>query len=203
MATIGKLTVTTKGDREVAITREFDAPRHLVFDALTTPELLRRWMSGPPGFTMTECEFDARTGGSYRYAWRQADGAVMGIRGLCKEVKRPELIVATERFDVPWFHRSRGEEDAMFLDSLRPGLEEFGPGETVVSQRLVEHNGKTTLNMTLSYDSQETRDLVMKTGATMGMESGYDKLDELLAGAKGSSAAPTFTPKFGFEKSAS
>jgi uncharacterized protein YndB with AHSA1/START domain len=203
MATIGKLTVTTKGDREVAITREFDAPRHLVFDALTTPDLLRRWMAGPPGFTMIECEFDARPGGAYRYAWRQGDGAVMGIRGLCKEVTRPELIVATERFDVPWFDRSRGEEDAMFLDSLRPGLEQFGPGETVVSQRLVERNGKTTLNMTLSYDSQETRDLVMKTGATMGMESGYDKLDELLAGVNASSSAPTFTPKFGFERSAS
>ncbi len=184
MATTGKLTVTPQGDREVAITREFDAPRHLVFEALTTPELLRRWLIGPPGWVMTECAIDARAGGAYRYAWRDTDGSVIGIRGVCTEVTPPELIVATERFDVPWFDRTRGAEDAMFLDGLRPGLESFGPGETVVSQRLAERSGKTTLNMTIRYDSPETRDLVLKTAMAMGMEFGYARLDELLAGVK-------------------
>src|SRR5579863_8905810 len=103
MATIGKLTVAQHGEREVAITRQFDAPRHLVFEALTTPELLRRWLLGPPGWTMTECQFDARVGGAYRYAWRDTNGSVMGIRGRCTELAPPELLVATERFDVPWF----------------------------------------------------------------------------------------------------
>jgi uncharacterized protein YndB with AHSA1/START domain len=184
MATIGKLTVTPRGEREVAITREFDAPRHLVFEALTTPELLRRWMLGPPGWAMTECEIDARVGGAYRYAWRHTDGSVIGIRGVCKEVVPPELLVATERFDVPWFERARGEQDAMFLDQIRPGLERFDPGETVVSQRLAERSAKTTLNMTIRYDSQETRDMVLKTAMAMGMEAGYGRLDELLAGVK-------------------
>jgi uncharacterized protein YndB with AHSA1/START domain len=184
MAAIGKLTVTPQGDREVAITREFDAARRLVFEALTTPELLRRWLIGPPGWAMTECTFDARVGGAYRYAWSHTDGSAMGIRGICTELVSPELLVATEHFDVPWYERSRGEEDAMFLDELRPGLERFGPGETVVSQRLAERSGKTTLNMTIRYDSRETRDMILKTAMAMGMEAGYGNLDELLAGVK-------------------
>ena len=184
MATIGKLTVTPQGDREVALTREFDAPRHLVFEALTTPELLKRWLLGPPGWTMTECAIDARVGGAYRYAWRNTDGSVMGIRGTCTEVAPPELLVGKERFDLPWFERARGKEDAMFLDGLRPGLERFSPGETVVSQRLAERSGRTTLNMTIRYDSAETRDMVLKTPMAMGMEAGYGRLDELLAGVK-------------------
>lgn len=184
MATIGKLTVTPQGEREVAITRGFDAPRHLVFEAMTTPDLLRRWLLGPPGWAMTECEVNARVGGAYRYAWRHTDGSVIGIRGSYTGVVPPELLVATERFDVPWFERSRGAEDAAFLDSIRPGLERLDPGETVVSQKLAERSGKTTLNMTIRYDSQATRDLVLKTAMAMGMEAGYGRLDELLAGVK-------------------
>ncbi len=184
MATIGKLTVTTQGEREVAITREFDAPRHLVFEALTTPELLRRWLIGPPGWAMTECEVNARVGGAYRYAWRHTDGSAMGMRGICTEVVPPELLVAKERFDEAWFERARGVQDAKLLDSLRPGLERFDPGETVVSQRLAERGGKTTLNMTIRYDSPETRDMALKTPMARGMEAGYGKLDELLAGVK-------------------
>jgi uncharacterized protein YndB with AHSA1/START domain len=184
MATIGKLSVTPQGEREVAITREFDAPRHLVFEALTAPELLRRWLIGPPGWAMTECKIDARKGGAYRYEWRHTDGSVMGIRGVYTEVVPPESLVATEHFDVPWYERARGEQDAMALDDLRPGLERFDPGETVVSQRLAERGGKTTLNMTIRYDSRETRDMVMKTAMAMGMETGYGSLDELLAGVK-------------------
>jgi uncharacterized protein YndB with AHSA1/START domain len=184
MATIGKLTVTPQGEREVALTRQFDAPRHLVFEALTTPELLRRWLLGPPGWVMTECEIDARVGGTYRYAWRHTDGSVIGICGTCTEVVPPKLLASRERFDLPWFERSRGAEDAMVLDSLRPGLDRFDPGETVVSQKLAERSGKTTLNMTIRYDSHETRDMVLKTGMAMGMEAGYGRLDELLAGVK-------------------
>src|SRR5215469_1531310 len=103
MATIGKLTVAALGDREIAITREFDAPRNLVFEALTTAELLRRWLLGPPGWTMTECEIDPRVGGAYRYVWRHDSGQTMGMRGVCKEAVPPERLVATEHFDTPWY----------------------------------------------------------------------------------------------------
>jgi uncharacterized protein YndB with AHSA1/START domain len=192
MATSGKLTVTPQGEREVAITREFDAPRHLVFEALTTPELLRRWLIPPPGWAMTECAIDARVGGTYRYAWRHTDGSVWGIRGICTEVVPPELLVVKEHFDVPWYDRARGKQDAIFLDDLRPGLERFCPGETVVSQRLAERSGKTTLNMTIRYDSRETRDMVLKTPMAMGKEAGYERLDELLAGSKCDTGRWTF-----------
>ena len=157
MTTIGKLTVTTQGDREVQVTRTFDAPRHLVFEALTTPALLRRWLLGPPGWTMTECEMDPKPGGAYRYAWRHTDGQTMGMRGVCTEVVPPQRLVATEHFDEPWY-----------------------PGEALVSQTLAERDGRTTLTMIIRYDSRETRDMVLKTPMATGMAAGYDRLDELL-----------------------
>jgi uncharacterized protein YndB with AHSA1/START domain len=158
MTTIGKLTVSTHGDREVEVTRVFDAPRHLVYEALTTPALLKRWLLGPPGWTMTECEIEPKIGGAYRYAWRHTDGQTMGMRGICTEVVPPERLVATEHFDQPWY-----------------------PGEALVSQTLVESDGRTTLTMIIRYDSRETRDMVLKTPMASGMAAGYDRLEELLA----------------------
>ena len=114
--------ITTRGDRELVMTREFDAPRHLVFDAFTKPELVRRWLLGPDGWSMPVCEIDLRVGGSYRYVWRHASGNEMGMGGVFREIVPPERIVSTEKFDHAWY-----------------------PGEAVGTIVLTEHAGKTTL----------------------------------------------------------
>ena len=87
--------------RELLITRVFDAPRNLVFDAWTKPELVRRWLLGPPGWTMPVCEIDLRVGGACRYLWRNADGTEMGMRGVIREIVPPERLVATEKSTSP------------------------------------------------------------------------------------------------------
>jgi uncharacterized protein YndB with AHSA1/START domain len=162
MKHIGNLTVTLPTDREIQLSRVFDAPRTLVFDALTKPELIKRWLSGPPGWTMTFCEMDAKVGGTYRYLWRGPDGIEMGMRGVIREVVAPERLVATEVFDQSWY-----------------------AGEAIDTTVLVEKSGKTTLTITVLYDSKEIRDEVLKTPMAEGMSAGYDRLDEFLASAQG------------------
>lgn len=158
MKNTGTLKVTTPGDREIAMTRVFDAPRHLVFEAVTKPELLKRWFFGPPRWSLAVCEIDLRVGGAYRYVWRGPDGAEMGIRGVFREVVPPERIVNTELFDEAWY-----------------------PGEALVTTALVEQGGKTTLTLTVLYQSREARDAVLKTPMEHGVAMGYDRLAELLA----------------------
>ncbi|MDB5172780.1 MAG: transcriptional regulator, effector-binding domain/component, partial [Phycisphaerales bacterium] len=99
----GKLKVAAPGDREIAMTRTFNAPRHLVFKALTTPELVKRWLGVFGGWSLAVCEIDLRVGGKYRYLWRGADGAEMGMGGIYREITPPERIVATEAFDQAWY----------------------------------------------------------------------------------------------------
>jgi len=154
----GRLKLTTPTDREIVMTRVFDAPRKLVFDAMTKPELLKRWFFGPSGWSLEVCEIDLRVGGGYRYVWRGRGGTEMGMRGVYREVVPPERIVQTEAFDKSWY-----------------------PGEAVGTLVLVERDGKTTLTMTVLYDSRETRDAVLKTPMERGVAMGYDRLAELLA----------------------
>jgi uncharacterized protein YndB with AHSA1/START domain len=161
----GSLTVTTPSDREIMMTRIFDAPRTTVWEALTTPALLRRWLLGPPGWTMTRCEMDLRVGGAYRYELRKDTGTVMGMGGVLREVVAPERMVATEKFDQSWY-----------------------PGEALVSQVLTERGGKTTITMTLRYESKEARDMVVKSGASTGMEMGFVRLADILAAARAASS---------------
>src|SRR5690606_13837593 len=99
----GTLKITAQGEREIVMTRVFEAPRHLVFDAFTKPELLKRWLLGPDGWTMPVCEVDLRVGGAYRFVWRGRDGTEMGVRGVYREVVPPERIVHTETFDQAWY----------------------------------------------------------------------------------------------------
>ena len=103
MNSSGALKVTAQSDREIVMTRVFDAPRNLVFDAYTKPELLRRWLGVFGGYSMPVCEVDLRVGGTYRFVWRGPDGAEMGVRGVYREVVRPERLVHTERFDEAWY----------------------------------------------------------------------------------------------------
>jgi uncharacterized protein YndB with AHSA1/START domain len=152
------LKVTTPTDRELVMTREFNASRGMVFDALTKPDLLQRWLLGPPGWTMPVCEIDLRVGGKYRYVWENADGRKMGMGGTFQEIVRPSRVVATEVYEDYWTG-----------------------GETLVTTELVETRGTTTLRMTVRYASQEARDAAIKMGATKGVEASYDRLEQLLS----------------------
>jgi uncharacterized protein YndB with AHSA1/START domain len=159
MKATSTLQLTTPSEREIAMTRVFDAPRTLVFDAHTKPELVRRWLLGPPGWSMPVCEIDLRVGGKYRYVWRHdRDGTMMGMGGVYREIQAPERLVATEKFDESWY----------------PG----GAVDTIV---LVEQGGRTTLTQTMLYETREARDAVLKSPMEQGVAAGYDRLAELLA----------------------
>src|SRR5713226_1396613 len=159
MKNTGNLKLTTRGDREIVMTRVFDAPRRLVFDALTKPELVKQWLLGPPGWSMPVCEIDLRVGGAYRYVWRRdSDGTKMGMGGVYREIAAPERLVATERFDEAWY-----------------------PGEAVGTLVLSEQGGKTTITQTVLYQSREARDVVLKSGMEQGVAASYDRLAQLLA----------------------
>src|SRR5215510_1735765 len=96
--------LTTPTDREIQVERDFNAPRPLVWDAFTKPELVRRWLLGPDGWTMPVCEIDLRVGGRYRYVWRkESTGHEMGLGGEFREIVHAEKLVATEKFDDAWY----------------------------------------------------------------------------------------------------
>ena len=158
MKSTGNLIVDARGELEVVMTRVFDAPRTLVFEAYTKPELLKRWLGVFGGWTMPVCEIDLRVGGAYRWVWRNADGREMGVRGTYREIVAPERLVNTEKFDEPWY-----------------------PGESVNTAVFVEQGGKTTLTVTLRYESREARDGVLRSPMEGGVAESYDKLAELLA----------------------
>lgn len=151
--------IMTRGDREIVVTREFDAPRRSVWDAMTKPELLRKWLFGPPGWEMTECVEDLRVGGRFRWAWKGPAGEAMAMRGEYREVVPHERIVRTETF-------------------------EFGcdaqAGEQVGTLTLEEKRGRTALTIALVYPSKEARDGALASGMEHGMSAGYDRLDAML-----------------------
>jgi uncharacterized protein YndB with AHSA1/START domain len=98
MNNTGALKVTTPTDREIVLTRVFDAPRRLVFDAFTKPELLKRWF-GPRGWSLVVCEVDLKVGGTFRFVLEGPDGKKMGMRGIYREIVPPERSVHMESFD--------------------------------------------------------------------------------------------------------
>lgn len=145
-----------KSDREVVITRIFDAPRHLVFDAMTKPEYVKRWY-GLKILTMSLCEIDLRVGGRWRYVLRAPDGSEHGFTGEYREIVRPERIVCTENYEA-----------------LMPGH------EILVTTTLEEQEGKTTLTSRLVYKSQADRDAHLQSGMEAGMRETFERLAELL-----------------------
>ena len=155
MKNTGTLQVTTPTDREIVLTRVFDAPRDLVWEAFTQPELLKKWF-GPRGWSLSVCDVDLRVGGGFRFVMRGPEGQEMGMRGIYRELSRPARSVHVESFDDY-------------------------PGESVVTSVFTEQNGKTTLTATVEYPSREVRDIVISTGMEHGAAESYDKLAELLA----------------------
>lgn len=157
MKNTGNLILTTPSDREIAMTRVFHAPRHLVFEAYTNPELVKQWLGVFGGWSLDVCEIDLRAGGKYRYVWNNTNGSSMAMGGEYRKVARPDLIVATEKFDDPWYE-----------------------GEAIDTTTFVEKDGKTTLTTTTLYASKEIRDNVLKSPMEGGVAASYDKLEELL-----------------------
>ena len=158
MKNAAKLQITTPSDRELAMIRSFDAPRDLVWDAWTKPELLKQWLGVRGGWTFALCEVDLKVGGKYRYVWRGPSGAEMGMGGVFREVVKLERLVATEKFDESWY-----EGDAMDTTTF------------------VERGGKTTVTTTVKYASKAVRDAVLKSPMESGVAESYNKLDEVLA----------------------
>lgn len=159
MNNTGTLVVSLPSDCELALTRVFRAPRQLVYDAFSNPEILKRWF-GPRGWSLVTCEVDARVGGGFRFVLRAPDGRELGMRGVYRELS-PGRSIHTESFD------------------------DF-PGESLVTAVLTERDGETTLVATIRYPSKEARDAAIKSGMEHGAAESYDKLAEMLATAEGS-----------------
>ena len=155
MSNAETLQVTTPTEHEIRMTRVFNAPRRLVFKAHNEPALLKRWLLGPPGWEMVVCDVALKVGDRYRYEWRNTSGKQFGTGGVCREFAPPERVVCTEMMD---------------------GY----PSESLVTTVLTEEGGKTTLTMTMLYESKEVRDMVLKTGMERGVAASYDRLAELL-----------------------
>jgi uncharacterized protein YndB with AHSA1/START domain len=152
----GTLKITTPGDREVVMTRVFDAPRGLVFDAFTRPELLKQWLDAP-GRTFAVCEIDLRSGGSFRYVWRGAGRKDVGMRGVFRDVVAPAKFVHTESW------------------------EDWDAGESLVTNTFEEQAGRTTFTSSILFPSRDVRDAVMKAGLALNATATYEKLAELIS----------------------
>lgn len=152
---VGSTTFTTPSDREVAMTRVFDAPRSLVWDAWTNPEHVPQWLLGPEGWTMPVCQIDLRPGGEWHFVWRRTDGTEMEMRGEYREVTPPERLVSTESWGGDW-------------------------PETLNTLILIEEDGKTTVTQTVLYPSKEARDTALGTGMQEGASQSFDRLAEHL-----------------------
>lgn len=154
----GPLSVTTPTDNQIVIARHFDAPHHLVFACYTQPPLIRRWLTGPDGWTMPVCEFEARAGGKYRYEWLGPAASVLAVSGQIGKIEIPDLIDAQEQFDG----------DVM--------------GPPYRSELLFTPEAQTTLvTNRFTYTSQAHRDMAVGTGMADGMEMSFSNLDRVLA----------------------
>jgi uncharacterized protein YndB with AHSA1/START domain len=150
----GTAVVTLPSDTQILITRDFNAPRHLVFRAWTTPDLIRRWWSGDRG-EVTSVEVDLRVGGTWRYVMTANSGFEVAFHGEYREVVPDERIVSTEVFE--------GYPDA----------------EAVSTTTFTEHDGRTTLALLVDHPSKETRDAHINSGMEQGMQESMDHLEQV------------------------
>src|SRR2546425_5519716 len=146
MKDTGKLKVTAQSEREIVMTRDFNAPRRLVFDALTKPELLKRWLGVFGGWELAVCEVDLKVGGTYRYVWRRSsDGSEMGVRGVYREIVPPERLVCPEFFHQAW-----------------------DPRAALVTTTPAQPGGRTTVPSTIPYEAPKARDTVPQCPTARG-----------------------------------
>jgi uncharacterized protein YndB with AHSA1/START domain len=157
MGSSGTAKVTLPTDTQILITREFDAPKHLVYKAWTTPEFIKRWWSGDHG-TVTSAEVDLRVGGRWRYVMAANSGFEVAFHGEYREIVPNERIVATEVFEG-----MTGAEEAA----------------GVSTNSFTEKNGRTTLTILAQHPSREIRDMVINSGMEAGMQEQMDRLEEV------------------------
>jgi uncharacterized protein YndB with AHSA1/START domain len=152
-----QLVLTTPSEREIVLAREFDAPRRLVFEAFTKPELLVRWY-GANGWQLVVCEIDLRVGGTWRYISEGPNGATMGQAGTYLEITQPDRLVVTELFD-----------------------DQSYPGETTITHEFLERDERTTVRTTLCFATPAGRDIVLGYPMARGVGESYARLSALLA----------------------
>lgn len=153
-----RVTVVAEGQRDIVITRIFDAPRALVFDALTKPELVQQWLTGPEGWRLETCSIDLRERGAFRYEWKGEGERSTVMSGVYREIAAPERIVQTESFDPDWTG-----------------------GEAVSRAQLVPIGEVTRLTITITYASGEARDQVIRSNLEVGQAAAFARLDHLLS----------------------
>ena len=154
-----EMTLKPQGDREIVVVRAFNAPRDLVFDAFSKPELVQRWMLGTDGWSMPVCRIDFKVGGKGRYEWKSPDGTQgMALSTEFIEIERPARIVHKEVFD---------------------GTPQ--PVESLITSTFVETAGRTTLTMVIRYPSAQVRDFMAKSGMEYGMSRSFQRLADILA----------------------
>lgn len=152
---MSKLQITTPTAREVVVTREFDAPPGIVFDAMTKPEMLKHWY-GPEGWSLEVCDIDLRVGGKWRFVSRQPSGKEIGQFGVYQEIVFGERLVNTESW------------------------EDWDAGETLVTTVFSEQGGRTLFTSTILFPSEEVRDFILKSGLETSAGAVYDKLAAFL-----------------------
>jgi uncharacterized protein YndB with AHSA1/START domain len=156
IANSGTFAVSTPSEREIRMTRLFDAPRNLVFEVMSKPEHIKRWWGNiGDGYSVPVCEIDFRPGGAWRYVNRTPKGQLVTFYGVYREIVPPERMVFTEIY------------------------EPYPDSESVVTAVLVEENGKTRFTLTALYPSVEVRDMVLKSGMERGAAISYDRLEEV------------------------
>ena len=154
------LQVMTPDDLEIVMTRLFDAPRHAVFDALCTPAYLEQWLAGPPGWSMVECDVDARPNGAFRHVWNGPHGEHVVRSGIYREFMPPDLLVCVES-----------------IDTGTHGPAGVATGTFVLSE---EEDERTLVTLTLIYPSRAARDAVIAAGMERGISVATDRLEKLL-----------------------
>jgi len=156
----GTATVTLPTDEQILITREFDAPKHLVYKAWTTPELVKRWWSGRRG-TVTLAEIDLRVGGQWRYVMEANGGVEVAFHGEFRELVENERIVNTEVYEMPGAPPLPAEDEPLNIVTF------------------TEADGRTTLSLLTQTTSKELRDMIMDSGMEAGMQESMDALEEV------------------------
>ncbi len=160
MATGARAKVTLPTDEQILITREFDAPKHLVYKAWTTPALVKRWWSGHRG-TVTIADIDLRVGGTWRYVMTASAGFEVAFHGEYREIVPDERIVHTEVFEA------------------------MPEGEALITVTFTETGGRTTLELLTEVPDTETRDMILSTGMESGVQEQMEIIEELVASMRG------------------
>jgi uncharacterized protein YndB with AHSA1/START domain len=155
-----KLAVTLPSNREIVLTRDFNAPRRLVFEVWTTPEHVARWWAGCDDNALTVCEIDLRVGGTWRVVVRGPDGHEYPFKGVYREILAPERLVHTQILDVEPYSRS----------------------EALVSVIFEDRGGRTRITETILHPTKEARDAHLRSGMETGASASFDRLGEIVQG---------------------